>query len=77
MLLELFHKCRKESNAYQSEFIKFCYKFIEYIEQNQKNLNNSYVEICVWKLSNAYTRHRILTHWGNHSDWLAPKCFTG
>ena len=63
ILLELFHKCRRESNAYQGEFIEFCYKFIECIEQNQIYLN---FIVNMWKLSNAYTPHRILTHFGNH-----------
>ena len=68
ILLELFHKCRRESNAYQGEFIEFCYKFIECIEQNQIYLN---FIVNMWKLSNAYTRHRILTHFGNHSSLMS------
>ena len=63
ILLALIHKCRRESNAYQGEFIEFCYKFIECIEQNQIYLN---FIVNMWKLSNAYTRLRILTHFGNH-----------
>ena len=63
ILLEFFHKCRRESNTYQGEFIEFCYKFIECIEQNQIYLN---FIVNMWKLSNAYTRLRILTHFGNH-----------
>ena len=34
-----------------------------YIEQNQIYLN---FIVNTWKLSNTYTRHRILTHFGNH-----------
>ena len=65
ILLELFHKCGRESNAYFGEFIEFYYKFIECIEQNQTYLN---FIVNMWKLSDAYTRHRILTHFGNHSQ---------
>ena len=43
-------KCRRESNAYQGEFIEFWYKFIECIEQNQIYLN---FIVNMWKLSNA------------------------
>ena len=63
ILLELFHKYRRESNAYQGEFNEFCCKFIECMEQNQIYLN---FIVNMWKLSNAYTRHQILTHFGNH-----------
>ena len=65
ILLELFHKWRRESNAYQGEFIEFCYNFIECIEQTQIYLN---FIVNMWKLSNAYTRYRILTHFSNHKS---------
>ena len=65
ILLGLFHKYRREWNAYQGDFIDFCYKLIECIEQNQIYLN---FIVNIWKLSNAYTRHRILTHFGNHGS---------
>ena len=52
ILLELFHKCGRESNAYHGEFIEFYYKFIECIEQNQTYL--SFI-VNMWKLSDAYT----------------------
>ena len=37
---------------------------MECIEQTQIYLN---FIVNMWKLSNAYTRHRILTHFGNHT----------
>ena len=46
---------------YQGEF---CYKFIECIEQTQIYLN---FIVNMWKLSNAYTQHRILTQFSNHT----------
>ena len=33
ILLALFHKCRRESNAYQGEFIEFCYNYLECISK--------------------------------------------
>ena len=49
---ELSHKCRRKSNAHQGEFIKYYYKFIAYIEQNQICLRLNIVNM--WELSNAY-----------------------
>ena len=55
---ELSHKYRRKSNAYQGEFIKYCYKFIAYIEQNQICLR---FIINMWELSNAYMH--ITEYW--------------
>ena len=42
ILLELFHKWRRQSNAYQGKFNEFCYKFIECIEQTQISICGNY-----------------------------------
>ena len=41
----------------------FAASLSECIEQTQIYLN---FIVNMWKLSNAYTRHRILTHFGHH-----------
>ena len=57
ILLALLHKCKRESNAYQGEFIEFCYNFIECISKMK------YIWILLSICGNNQTHISDIEYW--------------
>ena len=57
ILLALLHKWRRESNAYQGEFIEFCYNFIECISKMK------YIWILLSICGNNQTHISDIEYW--------------
>ena len=66
ILLALLHKCRRESNAYQGEFIEFCYNFIECISKMK------YIWILLSICGNNQTHISDIEYW--HISATIKRC---